>query len=148
MIREMTKNDVPFFNEVRNECSKYLHDKSTHTLEEALNWFSLKGDKNPYFIYELNNEKIGYFRTSKWTKDSCYIGMDIHKNFRGNGLATEAYNKFIKYIKNRHLNIKTMMLEVLETNQRAYKLYKKIGFKEIDRYAYNNDFSIVMELKC
>ena len=147
MIKKMTEKDVPFFNEVRNECSMYLHDKSTHTLNEAYNWFLSKGKKNPFFIYELNGKKIGYFRTSNWTQNSCYIGMDIHRDFRGNGLATEAYNQFIDYIKTNYSNIKIIMLEVLQSNKRAFNLYKKLGFLEINRYVYDDDVSIVMELK-
>lgn len=143
----MTVNDISFFNEVRNECSNFLHNKSKYTLEQSYQWFLKKGETDPFFIYEIEGIKIGYFRTSNWTKNSCYVGMDIHKDFRGKGFAKLAYNIFFEYIKNNYLDIKELKLEVLKSNNIAYRLYKKIGFSEIKRYPYGDDISIIMQLK-
>jgi len=145
MVRLMTIHDVPFYNCVRNECCEYLHDPTTYTLPQAYEWFSK--NLNPFFMYELNNETIGYFRTSDWTKDSCYIGMDIHKDYRGRKLAVSAYTEMIEHIKTNYTDIQTLNLEVLSHNTRAYNLYKKLGFKEISRYIHHscNDMSIIME---
>ena len=138
-IRELKIRDVPFFNGVRNECAKYLHNPDTHTLPEAYEWF--RSNTNPFFIYELNGEMIGYFRTSNWTSDSCYIGMDIHKDYRGKKLAYTAYQEFIAFLYSVY-NISTFYLEVLESNVRAYNLYVKLGFKEVER----SDGNIKMRL--
>ena len=140
----MTKDDVSFFNEVRNECRLFLHDTRAYTLEEAHDWFDKNSSINPFFIYECATKKIGYFRTSKWTKNSCYLGMDIHKNFRGKGYAKDAYNEFFSFIKKKYPNINKLMLEVIESNTRAYNLYKKLGFVEIGRKPHNNKISIIM----
>jgi len=142
MIRPMTIEDVRFFNEVRNECSKWLHDPLTHTYEEALSWF--KNAENPFFIYELEGDKIGYFRTSRWGEGSCFVGMDIHEDYRGKKLAVPAYNEFFAFLKKEH-GIKKFKLTVLGKNKRAINLYKKLGFKIIEKNLHGQLESIIME---
>jgi len=77
----------------------------------------------------VDGERIGYFRTSNWVKENnnIYLGADLHKNYRGRGLAYESYMKFIPYI-SKELDLHKVSLEVLVTNKRAINLYKKIGF--------------------
>lgn len=124
IIRELKFEDLPFLVEVRNECREWLHDPSKFTLAECEQWFL---DTSPkFFILEINDECIGYFRTSKWTKDSVYIGLDIHKNHRGNGYAVPAYKMFINM-----LDKKIYYLSVLTKNKRAIHIYKKLGFETI-----------------
>ena len=145
-IRKMKISDVPFFNIVRNECSIYLHDKSTHTLKEAYHWFKNIKDDSPYFICEIECQPIGYFRTSKWHNKSCYIGMDIHKEYRGQGFAVDAYKKMFEIL-NKEYDIMTVELEVLKSNKRAHNLYNKLGFVETKREPFLNDDNIYMKLK-
>tara|TARA_Y100001937_G_scaffold79010_1_gene107107 strand:+ start:25 stop:477 length:453 start_codon:yes stop_codon:yes gene_type:complete len=149
MIRLLKKQDVPFLNMVRNECSRYLHDKSTHTLEEAYDWFD-NYYNGLFFMYEINERSIGYFRTSRWKTEnnikSCYIGMDIHKDYRGKKLATVAFEEAMEYIINKY-DIQVFKLEVLGSNLRAQNLYEKLGFKKIGVELLEDDESIIMELK-
>jgi len=64
MIRKTTENDIVFFNEVRNECSKYLHDKSTHTLEEArLHEHDLRGIALPLYSFRNNDKEIIFMKS-------------------------------------------------------------------------------------
>ena len=95
-IRPLTFQDIPFFNSVRNECSEFLHDNSKYTLPESYKWFRKNG--RAYYMYELNNESVGYFRTSNWETNSCYVGLDIHKDYRGKGYSITAYFRFFKYL--------------------------------------------------
>ena len=139
----MTRQDVPFYNCVRNECCEYLHDPTIYSLPQAYQWFN--NNSNPFFIYEYENEIIGYFRTSNWSSDSCYIGMDIHKDYRGRKLAVTAYNEIINYILHHYPYIKYLKLEVLKSNIRAFNLYKRLGFVEKTSYIHMNDISIIME---
>ena len=145
-IRLLNEQDVGFYNEVRNECRQFLHDDSEFSYEQALNWFKSKGSKDPFFIYEINNERIGYFRTSNWQDRSCYVGMDIHKDYRGKKLAVAAYRKFIEFL-NKEYQIEKFKLEALKDNERALSLYKKLGFKQVSEYKIENSTrtSIIME---
>ena len=149
-IREMLVDDLPFFLEIRNLSKEFLHDNSTFTLEQSTEWFK---KTNPiFYVIELGNIIIGYFRTSNWDGNSPYIGCDIHPDFRGLGLGYLSYLKFIDRIYSE-FNISSLKLEVLSTNVRAKNLYYKLGFIDIGvsedkiiRDEIQVD-SIIMELK-
>ena len=125
---KISEDDLMFLNEVRNECAvEYLHDSRTFMLEDTINWFK---NTNPnYWIIWNEGNRIGYFRTSNYSEENrnIYIGADLHKDFRGKGLAYESYRKFMPFLFVAY-NLHKISLEVLETNQRAINLYKKIGF--------------------
>jgi RimJ/RimL family protein N-acetyltransferase len=123
------ENDLSFLCEIRNETAPdYLHDSRTFTLEETIKWF--KNTKPKFWIIWWNDCRIGYFRTSNYSEinRNIYIGADLHKDFRGRGLAYESYCKFMPILF-KELNLHKISLEVLETNTRAINLYKKLGFK-------------------
>jgi len=124
----LTYNDLPFLNEVRNDCAvEFLHNSDTHSLEQTQEWYK-KTDPLFWVIWE-NGERIGYFRTSDWSVENknCYVGADLHENFRGRGFAYEAYVKFLPFLFNFY-ELHKISLEVLSTNTRAINLYEKIGF--------------------
>lgn len=128
-FRKMNYDDVPFLNEIRNECAElYLHDSRKFSLEDTYNWFS---NLNPdYYIIMYNNNRIGYFRLSNYSivNKNIYLGADLHKEWRGKGLAYEAYCKFIPFIFKTY-DLNKIKLEVLSNNSVAKNLYKKLGFK-------------------
>lgn len=127
-FRRLTHVDLPFLNDVRNECcEEYLHTSCRFALEETMEWFF---KVNPlFFIIMFDGEKVGYFRTSNHDKEnrSMYLGADLHKDFRGKGIAYESYRQFIPIL-GKEFNLHKISLEVLATNERAIKLYEKIGF--------------------
>jgi RimJ/RimL family protein N-acetyltransferase len=81
-------------------------------------------------MIKLDGEKVGYFRTSNYSSKNknIYVGADLHKNFRGKGIAYESYCKFIPMLFEK-MDLHKISLEVLESNQRGINLYKKLGFK-------------------
>lgn len=128
-FRKMTEYDLEFFLEIRNECSEMLHDNSKYTLEQAKEWFN---KKNPdFYIINYDNNDIGYFRTSNRTEKTIYIGCDLHKDWRGKGLATMAYKIFMLSLFTDE-KIEKIYLEVLNINEVAYNLYLKLGFEVED----------------
>jgi len=131
-LTPIREDDLAFLNEVRNEAApEYLHDSRTFTLEETTNWF--KNTKPKFWIIWYGGHRIGYFRTSNYSEvnHNIYIGADLHKDFRGKGLAYQSYRKFIPLIFRKY-KVNEILLEVLETNHRASNLYKKLGFNVID----------------
>lgn len=125
---KLTLDDLSFLNEVRNECcEEYLHDSRKFTLEQTIDWFNKT--KPMFWVIWVDGERIGYFRTSEYSEVNkhIYIGADLHKDFRGKGLAYESYKQFIPFLFTE-LNLHKISLEVLKTNQRAINLYEKLGF--------------------
>lgn len=148
-FRDMQVSDLSNFLKIRNECKDFLHDNREFNFEDVKNWYENTNPK--FFMIELNNKDIGYFRTSNWKDNSVYVGCDIDSSFRGLGLGFLSYQKFM-YKLCKEYNITKFKLEVLSSNMRAYNLYVKLGFKVVgiseNKIIRNNDEieSLIMEL--
>ena len=145
-FRRMKNSDLRFFNTTRNEASKWLHNSETHTYKECVDWFA-KNKNSFYYIVEFENIPIGYFRFSEIKNNSLYIGADINKNFRGKGYGKKIYEKIFKNLKASGYNV--LYLEVLDFNERAIYLYRKLGFKEIKKIdlVHNNQKIVSLKMK-
>lgn len=142
-IKNLIYSDLPFVNEVRNECSNYLHDKRQFTLEQTESWYDNLQDL--FFVVFLDGQRIGYIRTSNYSsifpgekrENAIVIGLDIHKEYRGKGLSKQIYQEvfnklFLEYDKDE------FYLKVLSDNIVAHNLYKSLGFEEIYREQYDD----------
>lgn len=95
-----------------------------------LNYDKIKELENTFSIFD-ENIFIGMIQEIRIDKDNIHIGrfiLDPQKT--GLGLGTEAMKVFIKLIFGDK-NIRSISLTVFDFNQRAKKLYDKLGF-EID----------------
>lgn len=129
-IVKFKRENVPFLNSVRNECAeKYLHDSRTFSIQDSYKWFETTNTE--YYLILYNDVSIGYFRLSNYSdvNKNIYIGADLHKDWRGKGLAYESYCKFIPFIFETY-NLNKITLEVLSSNSVAINLYKKLGFTQ------------------
>lgn len=130
-IRPLTEEDLPSLLEIRNECREMLHDNREFTLDQTKIWFSNLSDNHKYWaIWDGSNNKLaGYFRLKYLGNfpKTVEIGMDLHKNYRGKGLAVVCYKQFFDILKES--NIQRLKLKVLSTNQVAFNLYLKLGFQ-------------------
>ena len=116
ILRPLTIQDLSFLLEVRNNNSTRinLENNSIFTLEECEKWF--RNLKSPWYIIEVNNCKVGYFRTN-----GNEVGCDIHPDYRRKGYAKAAYQEYLK-------DKKYASLWVFEDNF-AKQLYLNLGFK-------------------
>ncbi|MEY2480084.1 MAG: L-phenylalanine/L-methionine N-acetyltransferase [Verrucomicrobiota bacterium] len=131
-FEKIGRDDLPFLIEVRNECREFLHDNRLFTLSECERWFH--ETKPDFRIIRYGGERIGYFRLSNHDpkETSIYIGADLHKSFRGQGLARRAYEAFLPVVTDSY-GISVVKLEVLSHNAVAHALYEKLGFIETSR---------------
>jgi len=115
-LRPLLITDLPFLLEVRNHESTRvnLENDSTFTLNECEKWFGSL--KSPWYVVEVNNHKVGYFRTNGFE-----IGCDIHPNYRRKGYAKIVYEIYLK-------DKKYASLWVFDDNF-AKQLYLNLGFK-------------------
>ena len=143
------KKDADFFAKVRTESSFYLDNASNFNPDEVK--IFLKKEYSNYRIVNLDNVKIGYIRLRETVIDTQkvnLVGLDLAEAFRGQGLAQQIYRKLIRFLQQKNLPI---MLYVLDFNHRAYHIYEKIGFREINRSPFlqsgsnRNCFRILME---
>ena len=130
----LTRDDLPFLLEVRNECRSYLHDDRSFDLDECQRWF--RTTEPDFHVIRRDGVEIGYFRLSRYDPEasSIYVGADLHHAFRGQGLALRAYQQFLPIVQERY-GVSTAELEVLSHNTRAIRLYERLGFTETGRRA-------------
>ena len=126
ILRSLTKEDLPFLLEVRNDYStrNNLENNSTFTLEQCKNWFD--NLKSSWYIIEVNKVSVGYLITN-----GDQVGCDIHPDFRRKGYAKMAYELYLKD--------KTYASLWVFSDNFAKDLYLKLGFKEIDEHEFVRD---------
>ncbi len=131
LFRPLTREDLPFLLEVRNECRDNLHDNRIFTLAQCEAWF--QEQKPDFHVIGYDGERVGYFRLRDHDAGdaSIHVGADLHMRFRRRGLALKAYEAFLPLLKERY-QVSTAKLEVLSHNAPARRLYGKLGFVEID----------------
>jgi len=141
---ELSLEDKKMILEWRNhkDIRKYMYNQHIIPLKEHLDYIeSLKNSKDKiYFLVKRNGDNIGVIDFTEIKKDSCYFGLYSKPDLKGVG--DTLLKTIIDYAFN-NLKIQTLKLEVLESNIRAIKLYKRFKFKEID---IKNGY-IYMELK-
>ena len=107
----MTFYDLLFVNRLRNTCIEYLHTKETYNIFQTIYWFFRYKPK--FWMIVKDGKNIGYFRTSNWTSNSCYIGSDIIEHEREKKYAKKMYPVFMRYLKRSH-GIQKIYLEVMQ----------------------------------
>jgi RimJ/RimL family protein N-acetyltransferase len=128
----LAEDDLPFLLAIRNECRHFLHDEGSFTLDECREWFATR--KPAFYVIVHDGERIGYFRTGALdaAARSLEIGADLHRDYRGRGLAKPAYTAFFNWLRTSR-NLSEVRLEVLSHNVVALGLYRSLGFDEIGR---------------
>ena len=127
-FRKMVIHDLVFFNNIRNSFAKdYLHCSKQFDIKETVEWYN--NNELKYYIIELDKEPVGYFRLSNHSEENqnIYAGMDIAKEYQGKGYGYYIFDKFIDYLFDR-CDLNKISLEVLKINQKAIRLYEKLGF--------------------
>ncbi len=138
------ETDLPFLIEIRNECRDYLHNNNEFTLQECKEWY--KKTKPMFYIIKMHNHRIGYIRLSEYNvhRKSIYVGLDLHKKYRGKGFSKNIYQAMYPFLK-RNYNVNELVLEVLSHNNVAINLYKNLGFHEVSvikGYCQRNNINI------
>ena len=135
MIREASNQDIPRINEIGLLIKEDFNN--VFNIEE-----DLKKDYVHIYVYEDNNEILGFLHTEYHFEitDIVNIAVDINNQHKGIG------KELIDYLVNNTESEK-IMLEVRESNKNAISLYTKCGFKEIHRRTnyYGNEDAIIME---
>lgn len=126
-FRKIEEDDSAIISRIRNQSIQYLHDDTKFSEESTKKW--IKETQPDWYAILLDGDMVGYFRLSNYSEKNrnIYIGADIEETHRGKGLGYQSYLSMMKNLfTSRKLN--KITLEVLSTNERAYKLYKKLGF--------------------
>jgi RimJ/RimL family protein N-acetyltransferase len=140
-MRPIEASDLEDMRQLRNDQTtwQYLSDATLISPEMQLRWFennSRSLDDRYYAIVlpDENNRFIGIIRTDEidYKNRSIRVGLDIIPEERGKGYGTLGYRMLFKYFFDYH-PFRRLWLCVLEDNEIAKKLYKRVGFIEEGR---------------
>jgi len=145
-IRKLSKKDLgdvkkfqEFINSFVEEDAQILMNKK-FTLKEEQKWLQgqidkVKNRKMVFLFAEHNNRIVGTTEVGLHIGRQSHVaefGITIRKGYREIGLGNFLTQKIIKLAK-RELKPKIVRLSIMSTNEPAFGLYKKLGFKKVAR---------------
>jgi RimJ/RimL family protein N-acetyltransferase len=146
---------VEALNSVIREDKFLLVNIEIIDVEEEREWFERSTKAGMlYLVARVDGKVVGGASIHPFTGKRSHVaefGIFIHDGFRNMGLGTELTKTFIEIARKSRFEI--IQLSVYTTNERAFHVYKKCGFKECGKLTRDVKFAdgtysdrILMEL--
>ncbi len=140
-LSPMDAAGAEFFAEYMNDIATAIPIEAAQMMITAVSeaeWIR-SAEKNGFNLFAIVDSATDKAIGSTWLYEIDHVsrksmfGIFIgDKNFRGKGYAREATGLILDFAFNI-LNLHSVMLEVFDFNDRAIRLYEKVGFKIIGR---------------
>ncbi|MDL4842119.1 GNAT family N-acetyltransferase [Aquibacillus rhizosphaerae] len=148
VLTQEQAEDIAFNWHYDGDYSFYDLEADKEDLDEFLNPEE-RGSSTFAVIKE--NELVAFFSISEVTDRTCDIGLGMRPDLTGKGNGMKFLGSSINFIKTEY-NPEKITLSVATFNLRAIKLYRKVGFKDVEtflQYTNNSTFEFLkMEYKC
>ena len=139
-FRTVEKSDLNMLKNHRNDFSTWRNLTSPWPVYNQDEWFANLGKKDLYLIGQCRPETaqlvqdVALLRIHdiSWTNRNCAIGIDVFKQFRGEGLGKRFFHMLGDYCFDI-LNMHRLWLLVVDGNEVAKHIYESYGFKEEGR---------------
>lgn len=139
-IRPLKVEDVFLMREWGYHENPLLEDYNFPKLndKDIKMWYRVKTGKVSNRYYAIRNENdqlIGYMgikNIKRFTREST-LGLVLDPDQVDKGYGTEILETFLKCYFTQ-MKMRRMILEVAEFNNRAFRVYEKIGFKSVGYY--------------
>lgn len=126
----MQNNEVKIFNMTLKDL-----DLIVNTLESDFDNFwnynvfksELQNNNSKYLVAKINNEIVGFAGIILIVDEADISNIVVHKDFRNKKIGSFLLDTLLNLAIS--LNLKTINLEVRESNIPAIKLYEKYGFE-------------------
>ena len=128
----ITSAEAEILRNIRNECKDFMTRSTSFITEEQQQaWFKTAHERyDLYIAYSVEHGAVvvdaGYGLIHK-DGDVSLLSGGLLPQYRDKGLGSILFKHLIDNCDKK----KTIQLEVLNTNTRAYKVYEKLGFKVI-----------------
>jgi|SRR5581483_397299 len=136
-LRNVLDNDHEWLVGLHNdeEVLHNLTDPRPITLESHLQWWrSLDSNKQIRKVFCFDGTRAGFtkFYAIDQPNKNCVLGADLHRDFRGKGLAKHMWTLMCRFCF-EDLGLHRVSLTTASYNQRAQHVYRALGFSEEGR---------------
>ncbi|WP_161499421.1 GNAT family N-acetyltransferase [Flavipsychrobacter stenotrophus] len=121
-VRAAGPDDVDDFININSALFHETEEESRNMILSCLQ----SGDRKQYMA-EMGNEIIGICTLYYSGNKATIYGLGVSEKHQGKGLGFELINSILDVLKQQDCEVE---LEVDSKNEKAYNLYKKVGFKE------------------
>lgn len=137
-IKKFEKNDLKNFKNFSPYDDILLTDYNLCFLKESeiKKWEKkIKSKKNNYFVIFLNEIMIGYIGISRisFLNSNYELSLSLDEKYCSKGYGFKSLRLFLEYYF-ENFDKYSIWLNVNAFNQRAIKLYEKIGFEKISEF--------------
>lgn len=114
--------------------------------EEDLAEFLNSNKRDSTYVVTKDSDVIGFFSFNKTENNTVDIGLGMRPDLTGSGNGSEFIMAGIEFVKSNY-SPDEITLSVATFNQRAIKVYRKIGFKDVETYMQDTNGSSFEFLK-
>ncbi|MGD6993111.1 GNAT family N-acetyltransferase [Sutcliffiella horikoshii] len=101
--------------------------------EDLAEFLDCKARDNSMFAVMMDTELIGFFSVSQAAANVYDIGLGMRPDLTGKGRGTEFLHAGMEFVQAR-FTVDKFTLSVATFNQRAIKVYRKVGFRDMDTF--------------
>lgn len=133
VVRLLGKDDIDQVNEIYKKFGMYKIDKDSvlkNQYSSSVNYFVAEKEGKVLGIV-IGIDHVSLFNSPE--KGSSLWGLAVMPNLQGVGVGKLLIDYVISYYQTKGLNYIDLYVDYF--NKKAIRLYKKIGFKEISRFA-------------
>ena len=117
---------------VRKWLTEYSNEDFERELEEYRKFFSSlqSNDRVEVLVAKIGGRIVGFlalWRIDDSDERTTSIGISVHPDFWGRGIATSLIKESIKLAKNK--GVRKLIIETLEENSAMKHVAEKLGFK-------------------
>lgn len=150
-IKKFEKNDLKNFKNFSAYDDILLTDYNLCFLKESeiKKWEKkIKSKKNYYFAVFLNEIMIGYIGISRisFLNSNYELSLSLDEKYCSKGYGFKSLRLFLEYYF-ENFDKYSIWLNVNAFNQRAIKLYEKIGFEKISEFLGDFEVQRMQKLK-
>lgn len=136
IIRSIAKDDVFACLSIYNyevEHGVATLDLEARTLEEWNEWYNAHSDEHhPIIVGNINDVVVGYaslspYRLKDAFKSTVELSIYIHKDYRGQGVATQLMERILEMAKADTM-IHNVVSVITAGNEESTKLHNRFGF--------------------
>lgn len=133
MIQDLTTNNLNEILIMQKELGKLMDEyipkifpPSDSSCDDDMNYWKSIIDGSEGFgkVAYYNNEIIGFVVVEKWM--GCIVSLYVKEKYRNNGVATQLIASCEDTA--RQQGRRFISLDILSGNDKAFALYKKLGF--------------------